>query len=207
MAPLAGRLCGAVRVHLPVQKHLAGIADRLGVRAGPVRRRAQLDRDGVHLPGCNATVARLGRRGAAVNLPRRLSRDRHRPCMAVRPRGPRRAGYGTGGRQGNHRVAPRDNVHRLSVEPCGGRPRLHPANQDCAIDRHLRTLRSGSPARRRDLAGVLQEVATTGRDRRDHGSFMGAPRLEGSVGPACRAQRADRSTEYRPGSEGWPRLQ
>ena len=61
----------------------AGARRRLGVRARPVRRRPQLDRDRLYLSGGDAGLARLDRGRAAVALPRGLSGARGRPRLAV----------------------------------------------------------------------------------------------------------------------------
>src|SRR5947208_2397806 len=68
VALAAGRHRRAVRAHLPAKERVASAARRLGFRLRPVRRRAELDRDLLHLPGEDAAMARLGRRGSAVGL-------------------------------------------------------------------------------------------------------------------------------------------
>ena len=70
----ARRLRGPVRAARAARRP-CGSALLIGwaVRPRPVRRRAQLDRDRLHLPGGDAGMARLGRGGAPVALPRRLS--------------------------------------------------------------------------------------------------------------------------------------
>ena len=125
-------------------------AHRLGVRPRPVRGRAQLDRDRIHLPGSDARLAGLGRGRPSVALPRHLSRSRRWPRLAVRPRQPGRARAGARRRVGDHRMAARNDVHRLPVEPGRGRPGADSADHGHSADRHLRSVRrswSSSAAR------------------------------------------------------------
>src|SRR6185369_406352 len=85
----AARRRRAVRAGVAVEIAEAEPGRRLGLRARPVRGRAQLDRDRLHLPGGDAGLARLGRGRAAVALPRRLSGARRGPRLAVQGRGAR----------------------------------------------------------------------------------------------------------------------
>ena len=59
---------------------------RLVVRLRPVRARPELDRHRLHLPGGDAGLARLGRGGPAVALPRHLPGRCRRPRLALGPR-------------------------------------------------------------------------------------------------------------------------
>ena len=129
VAAAARRVRGAVRVARPLEEPVARAADRLGVRPRPVRGRPQLDRDRLHLPVEHAGVARLGRGRPAVALSRRLSGARDRARLAFRARRPGRAGDRPRRRLGDHRMAARNDVHRLPLEPGRRRARADAADR------------------------------------------------------------------------------
>ena len=113
------------RLRLPLSDPVAGgglvarRAGRLAVRARPVRARARLDRQGLHLSGDDAALARLDRGGGAVLLSRGLPRARDAVGLVGHEADQRRRGdaHPPARRElGGERVAAWHFVHRLPVE-------------------------------------------------------------------------------------------
>ena len=105
----------------------------------------------------------------ATGLAWRFGRD-DRVVLVMRPRR----------RLGDHRMAARNDVHRLPVEPRRRRAGADAADRHHAADRHLRAVGPRRPARRRDLARILPQVAAAGRHPRRHRLPVAAPVLAGA---------------------------
>ena len=207
MAAAARRRRGALRVARPHQDARPKPADRLGVRCRAVRRRAELDCDGVHLPVEHAGMAGLDRGRPAVALPRRLPGACRRTGLALRARRPRRAGDRARRRVGRDRMAPRDGVHRLPVEPGRGGDGADAADRRDAADRHLWSVDAGRAARWRHLARILSQVAAAGGDPGRNGLPVAAAIVARARRPADHPHRPHRPAEHRAAGQVEARLQ
>ena len=120
-----------------------------------------------------------------------------------------RVGAGAGRRVGDHRMAARDDVHRLRVEPGRRDPGRYAAARGQPLDRHLRPLRCWSclPAAHCGWRARQAFRPAAWRSRRSSpvaGSFR---RARASQPTGCR-QRADphRPAQHRPGGQMARRL-
>ena len=186
-------------------KHLwRAPADRLGVRSRPVRRRPQLDRDRLHLPGGDAGLARLGRGRPAVALPRHLSGARGRARLA----------FGRDDRVGAGRscsAAPGRSPNGCAAtmftgfpwNPAGGASlRRRPLITHQRADRHLRPVGAGRPARRRGLAGISQASGCRWWSSSALPPCYGCCRLAECPGrPADGQERPHRPAQHRPAGQ------
>ena len=116
----AARFCGIVRTDRPCADVAPRVRAWLVVCGWAILHRPQLDRDRLYIPGGDAGMAWLDRSGRTVALPSNLSDACHRPCVAHRARPASSAGPRFGRRVDRQRMAARDDVHRLCVEPGRG---------------------------------------------------------------------------------------
>ena len=204
--PAGGRCCRSpsrsCASSLPREDAVARPAHRLGVRRRPVRRRPQLDRDRLHLPG--GMPAWLGwvavvllslylaiYPALAAGLAWRFGRDNRVALVLV-----------LGGAWAITEWLRGTMFTGFPWNPAAAALAPTPLITITRADRHLRPVRPGRPARRRGLARILPQVAAAGDHPRRRPPCCGCCRPSPVPDdPLTVTQRPHRPAEHRPGGQ------
>ena len=171
----------------PLEELVAQPAHRLGIRLWPVRRRAQLDRDRLHLPVEHAGLARLGRgRPAVASISPSIRRSRPASPGALAATDRVVLVIVLGGAWAITEWLRGTMFTGFPWNPAAAVARADAADHDHAADRHLRPFRPGRAARRRSVARILPEMASARRHPRRDGLPLGPALVAGSAGSADR---------------------